>query len=103
MALRIDVERSGGFAGLRIRGSVSGEQLAPADVEAILDLVRRFEHEPGTPPSSREADRFQYDVTVREDARERHVTVFEGAIAPEERSLLARLLADARDNSRGRA
>jgi emfourin len=91
MGVEVELERSGGFAGLSVRGSVSEEELSPAELEALVELVRRFE---AAPPDPRQAapDRFQYSLVLRQDGSERRITVFENMIEPEDLGLLVRLL-----------
>ncbi len=95
--MRVDLERSGGFAGLSRRRSVSESELAGAEVESLLELVRRFEGARSYADRRRAApDRFQYDVTVVDRGQERYATLWEDELAPSERELLARLIQQAR-------
>ena len=97
MGMRLDVERSGGFAGLTLRRSVSESDLTPGEAESLRELVRRFEGK-RSPADRRRAlpDRFQYDLTARDRGQERHATLWEDELAPSERELLARLIEQAR-------
>jgi hypothetical protein len=96
VSVEIGLERSGGFAGLIVRGSISGDDLSEDDLHAIDDLVSRFEDSPADVRQSA-PDRFQYDLTVREHGVERHVTFFENMIEAELRRLLDRVLERSRE------
>ena len=93
MATLVDVRRSGGFAGIPRHSSVPESELGPDDLGAVLELVERFEgarSRAGQPGVG--ADRFQYDVTISDGEGERHATVWEDELTPEEHALLARLM-----------
>jgi hypothetical protein len=93
VAMRVDVERSGGFAGLSRRRSMSESELAGPELQSLLELVRRFEGARSHADRRRAVpDRFQFDVTVADRGRKRHATVWEDELAPSERELLARLI-----------
>jgi hypothetical protein len=89
---RIELERSGGFANIPVRASVSGEALEPherAGVEALLDRAPAGEAASGAP------DRFQYDVTVVSGDRRHHVRLAEHEVDERLRPLIDRLERDA--------
>jgi hypothetical protein len=95
--MRVDVKRSGGFAGIGVRASLSDDELSPADAQAILELVARFEAPRSPADRGRAApDRFQYELTVSDQGHERHATVWENELAPDDSALLARLIQRAR-------
>jgi hypothetical protein len=69
--------------------------LAPEEADALEALLASRPE--GNPASSGPgADRFQYDLTVTGDGPPRRITVREGDLPPEFRSLLDRLVAHAR-------
>ena len=90
---RLEVVRSGGFAGITLRTSVDAGTLSPEEVAPIERLLE----EAGTPPAgpaprSRGVDRFHYEVTLTGEAGERKVSLTETELAPELRRLLDELL-----------
>ncbi len=92
MGKRLEVERSGGFAGLALHRSVSEGDVTADEAESLRELVRRFEgkRSPANRPRAL-PDRFQYDVTVVDRGRKRHATVWEDELSPNELEVLARL------------
>jgi hypothetical protein len=92
--MRIEFERSGGFAGMRLSTSVDTGDLAPGDatllesaVEAadVAQLPRRLVS--GAPG----ADRFQYHVVVEQGDERYEVDVGEAAIPDSLRPLIEHL------------
>jgi hypothetical protein len=97
--IRIDLERSGGFAGVTMRASVDTGTLPPDEAREIDRLVGQVDfaglaRRPPAPP--RGADRFHYDLTVRRGGERHHVSLPESAVPPELKPLLDRLVAIAR-------
>lgn len=89
--LRIDLRRSGGFAGLREGASVDKSELAPEEareVEEALARVDLSELAGRSPIRGRGADRYQYDLTVARGDEEAHVTIQEGELPSELRPLI---------------
>jgi len=63
--MKIQVERSGGFAGMRLKVAVDTDLLAPQekrDVEALAETARRSQISSANPG----ADRFQYRITIED-------------------------------------
>ena len=92
--VRIDFQRSGGFAGLTFGTSVDTASLPPEEARQIEDMVQQadFFALPQTvsgPPVG--ADRFQYDITVTRGDTSHSVSVGESAVPPTLRPLLDRL------------
>lgn len=83
---RLEFERSGGLAGLRLRAVVDTGELSGGERAALEDCLRR------PPDSSPGADRFQYRLRV--DAQE--VVVQEPDVPAELQPLINRLVAAAR-------
>jgi hypothetical protein len=76
--MRIEVQRSGGFAGLTRTASVDTGRLPAAEARRIEDSVRVLDLE----AAGRQAagarprpDGFQYDVTIEEGGERRRVTL----------------------------
>jgi hypothetical protein len=84
MAARIELVRSGGFAGITRRSSLDVSEGEAAEVERLLDEL---------PPADRPrgADRFQYELRVTRGGETRAATLHEGAIPEEIRPLIDRL------------
>jgi len=94
--VRIDVVRSGGFAGLTTSATVDTASLEPeraAEIRELLAgmdlaaLAERLASEPAQP--RRGADRFQYDVTVREGNRRYRLSLPQDALSPDLRRLIS--------------
>jgi hypothetical protein len=97
--LQVELERSGGFAGVTLHASVDTATLPPAEADTVRRLVDQADldalaRRPPTP--SRAPDRFQYDLTVTRGGRRQHLSLGETAVTPELRPLLDHLLQRAR-------
>ena len=78
MAARVELVRSGGFAGISRRWTSELGEDEAAELERVFDQVGDPSPEPGG------ADRFQYELTLtRDNGRTRALTVREGAIPAE--------------------
>ena len=67
--MRIEFERSGGFAGMQLATSVDTSDLAPRDAELLEDAVEAaafFKLPRRLVSAAPGADRFQYDLVVEE-------------------------------------
>jgi hypothetical protein len=93
--IRIELERSGGFAGISRRASVDTSKLPPEEAARIAELVRRVDFGAlsavATGPP-RAPDRFQYDLDIRQGGQHHRLTFGERAVTPELRPLLDHLL-----------
>lgn len=96
--IRIELERSGGFAGRTTRTAVDTDSL-PADQAAQLQhlvagldpaTLATLAARPTAPP--RGNDRFQYELTIRLGDHSYHLTATEGSVPAELRPLVDRLL-----------
>ena len=107
-ALRVEVVRSGGFAGLTVAVEVHRDkldELAQTRLDALLDQLGlggaadtnadKPTKRPAAPGRSVGADRFDYEVTVRRGRQIRRISLSEGALAPELRQGLEELLGTA--------
>ncbi len=97
--MKIQFERTGGVAGLRLTATVHSGTLSPEEARKVQEMVQeaRFFELPSTLlPAQPGADRFQYKVTVETKERRHTVEIAEGAAPPRLRPLLDWLTAQAR-------
>jgi emfourin len=83
--MRIDLERSGGFAGIRQTSSVSTDQMSEDEARKVANLVdgAGFYELPSEIRSTGPgADRFQYKITVESEHGTHVVQVDEAAVPP---------------------
>jgi hypothetical protein len=98
--LRIEFQRSGGFAGLTMRTEVDTSELAPEDAEVFERLVTRLERSGvGDSPPPGKPDRFQYELTVTRGKESRRFQLAEQELTPEARELVSLLVERARQPS----
>ena len=91
--VRIEFERSGGYANIPLRAELSADALDPQERAALDALLER-------PPAGSAAragapDRFQYDVTVVAGETRHHVQLGERDVDEPLRALIDRLERDA--------
>jgi hypothetical protein len=87
--VRVEVRRSGGFAGRVTDHITDTAALEPVEADELRRLVAALEAAaPERAARSRGADRFQYDVSVQHGARRRRYTADDGALTPELRALV---------------
>lgn len=99
--MRIQFERSGGFAGMLVQATVDTNSLPPPEAGNIVDLVEdaNFFNLPAQISSSSPgADQFQYKLTVEEGDRCHTVETSEGAVPDSLRPLLRQLTLRARSS-----
>jgi hypothetical protein len=108
---RIELVRSGGFAGLSLRAAV--DTTAPDDPDAAwfaqaldgLDLRRLMGQPPGaggpSPPEGGQPDRFQYALVIDRDGEHHEVSFGETALPEVLRPVVDRLVKRARVRPRG--
>lgn len=97
--MRIDFERTGGVAGVRLASRIASDTLPDADAHELTRLVEasRFFDLPGRieePTAS--PDRFAYAITIDDGSRSHTVQVSEAAAPAPLRPLLGWLAAAAR-------
>jgi hypothetical protein len=96
----IQVERSGGFAGMSQRSVIDVDHLDPQERQELLDLVESsgFFKNGGSAASGQAggADRFHYTITIEHGQQRRSIEVDEGDIPAEWQPLIQRILALAR-------
>ncbi len=92
---RIDLARSGGFAGITVRSSLDTSQLGPEEAAAVEALVEeaKLDQLPSTAGRPGAVDRFQYDLAVTSGGRRRVVSVGEKEVTPELRRLIDEVMA----------
>ncbi|MCC7445976.1 MAG: hypothetical protein IT324_01105 [Anaerolineae bacterium] len=100
--MRIDFERSGGFAGMILRATIDTGDLPEADANDLRQLIEEanFFALPPTITSASGADQFTYRLTVIALVRQHSVEVSDGAAPDTLRPLLNRLTTLARANQR---
>jgi hypothetical protein len=87
-AMKVVIERSGGFAGLKKkRGERDGTALTPEQRAALQDLLRQ---DRPAPPPEPGGDQYVFKVTVEDDSGNKTISVPE-SIMP---SVLANILAN---------
>jgi len=101
--MRIQFERSGGFAGMRITATIDTDSLSPDDAKSLREMVDAsdFFNLPSTirSPSST-ADSFQYKVIIEDQGRKHMVEAGDQAVPPTLKPLLRRLEILARSSHR---
>jgi hypothetical protein len=88
--MRIDLVRTGGFAGVRRQLSVDTSQLPPDQAERVVELADRSHLDALAAQTSTAGvpDEFQYDLTVTREDRQYHIRLSESAVPAELRSLI---------------
>lgn len=91
---RIEVQRSGGFAGIELSGSADIDALPADEARELLAFVDQLDVNPPprAAPSAAGADRFQYQVTVTREGKRRTLLLSETDLTPAQRDLLSRIL-----------
>jgi hypothetical protein len=87
--VRIEFERSGGFANIPVRAAVSADALDLRERAALEALLAR--ESAGATARAGAPDRFQYDVTVVTGGRRHHVRLGERELDDDLRALIDRL------------
>lgn len=93
--LRVELARSGGFAGITVRSSVDTGALPPAEAQMLEALVDEVDWSSLPSPEARPgaADRFQYHLTVTGREKQVDVMVGENEVTPALRRLVDEVLA----------
>lgn len=102
--MRIDFERTGGFAGMRLAAAIDTETF-PADQSAalqkLIDEAHFFDLPAKIPTPPNVADQFNYRVTIKSASKRYTVEVGETSASPELQALLQELTLLAR-SARGK-
>jgi hypothetical protein len=95
--LRIDFQRSGGFAGLTMGTTVDTSELPPEDAQVFERLVECLEKSGvGDAPPAGRPDRFQYELTITRGDDSHRYELAEQDLTPEARELVSLLVERAR-------
>jgi len=96
--LRVDWERTGGFAGMRMAATMDSESLSEGEADRLRELVEAagFFELPEEMVGPGGADRFLYTLTVEMEGRRHTVHTSEAAAPPGLRSLIRWLTIAAR-------
>jgi hypothetical protein len=86
----ITVRRTGGFAGIARTARVRTDDLDPAAADELRALVRGADL-PAVRSAPSGADRFQYEIHVRDGGREQRAIVHDGAMPEPVRRLVDRV------------
>jgi hypothetical protein len=99
--IRVEVVRSGGFAGLTRAATMDTAELDDVRAEQLRKLVDESQVQSLTsaPPRSGAADRFQYDVTVTRDNRRTSIVLHESNMPDAARRLVRWVLQGASPGS----
>ena len=102
--MRINFERSGGFAGITLAATIDTATL-PADqtsaLQRLIDDAHFFNLPAKIPAPPQAADQFQYHVTIEAAGKRHTVDVGEGSASPALQELLQELTSLAR-SARGK-
>jgi hypothetical protein len=102
--MRIDYERTGGFAGMRLAATIDTTTL-PADQAAelqdLIDNAHFFDLPAKIPSPPNVADQFYYRVTIEAKSKQHTVEAGEASASPELQALLQQLTLLAR-SARGK-
>ena len=89
--MRITFSRSGGVAGMRLRTTVNGEDLsAPhaAKLRRLVEAADCFRLPQKMAADPKQADRFQYELTLEDGERRHTIAIDEAAATPELQKLM---------------
>src|ERR1041384_1504419 len=100
--MRIDFERSGGFAGMTISSSVDTDKLSASEAGDLTQIVKsaQFFSLPERINGGPGADQFNYKITVQSDTLSRTVQTTDSAMPPNLKPLVDRMMALARSGQR---
>ncbi len=103
--MRIDFERTGGFAGMRLATTIDTSTLPAEQASALQGLVEAahfFDLPAQIPAPAQAADQFHYHVTIEAEGKRHTVDVGETAASAALQALLQELTQLAR-SARGRS
>lgn len=90
--MRVEIVRSGGLAGVRIRCRIDTGELAPEEASQVEAALRQLPF--GRPaPQASHPDAFQYQITVSDDGTEQSVVVGENEIPDDLRPIVESVIA----------
>jgi hypothetical protein len=95
--MRVELERSGGFAGLTLRALLDTSELDPDQASAADAALDALDWERPPPPPPRGGDYYQYQLTVTgATGRQRSTVLYEPQVPTALRPLLRQLVARGR-------
>jgi hypothetical protein len=103
--LRISIVRSGGFAGITMRGTVDEKDLSADEAQKLRQLVEEsdFFNLPRKIVSRvPQPDRFQYELRIEENGQHHTVTVSDEAMPAKLKPLIKWLMGKARKTKKGK-
>src|SRR2546430_16927415 len=89
--MQIHLERSGGFAGLRLAHDIDSTALSPeqqAELNNLIEQSHLFELPAGLRAEHAGADRFQYKLRVKRDSQKHSGALNEAAMPPKLRPVI---------------
>jgi len=94
--MRIEFERMGGVAGIRLRGSIDTDVLPPEEAKSWQALVEKAQlghMRQSSRAGGRTRDSFEYWLTVKDGWKESSVRMTDETLPPSATPLIDRLLA----------
>ncbi len=92
--MRIDYERTGGFAGMRLAARIDTATLPADQAKALHDSIeaaRFFDLPAKIPAPPQMADQFQYHVAIEAEGKRNTIDVGEGSASPALQAVLQQL------------
>ena len=103
--MRISIERSGGFAGIRMKTAVEEEDLSLDEAQKLHQMVEEvdfFNLPEKIISQSPQPDRFQYELRLEKSGRQYKVTVSEEALPEKLIPLIKWLMEKVRQPKKGK-
>ncbi len=103
-ALRISIERSGGFAGITMETTIDEKDLSADEAQKLRRLVEKadfFNLSKKIAPRSPRPDRFQYELSLEESGRQHTVTIGEETMPESLKPLVKWLMEKALQTKKG--
>ncbi len=94
--MRIQFERVGGFAGIRLKTEVDTDQLSPEEAKSLQELVEQAklsDVRQAPRAASNVRDAFEYWLTVQDKEKRHSLRMTDGTIPASVQPLVTRLLA----------
>jgi hypothetical protein len=91
VSTRVELERSGGFAGITLRSAVDTTELPPdqaAELERLVAAANLPALAAQSGPPVAAPDRFQYSITMAQDGTTHQLVIGESQITPKLRPLI---------------
>ena len=89
--MKIQLERTGGFAGIKLTKSLDSADLSPSEVKDLENLLEKshfFDLSPALADSAQGADRFYYKLTIEAERGTQTMEVGEASLPLSMRPLL---------------